>query len=243
MSTAPQLAIIPTAGPWVALTPEQIMERTGWSRATFYRRRPELVARPTADGHTEYFEPSIPAMTAQTQLAVIPAATQLGPLFANLPAVSSERVKLPDPQAQAQAEQRLAILQPVIDFPIDPERFSALSLPDGRRVTSLERMIEYAAANCKPPVSPRTLKRWLAAYRTQGPNALADRIRADKGHSRWFQQHREAAILAAYLFLNERQSITFVCEQIEREAAQLAIDELPSRETVRVFLSQEISPA
>jgi putative transposase len=37
--------------------------------------------------------------------------------------------------------------------------------------------------------------------------------------------------------------VTFVCEQIEREAAQLAIADLPSRETVRVFLSQEISPA
>ena len=52
-ATAPQLAIVRTAGPWIALTPEQVMERTGWSRRTYFRRRQELIARLGADGQTE----------------------------------------------------------------------------------------------------------------------------------------------------------------------------------------------
>lgn len=148
---------------------------------------------------------------------------------------------LPDPDSQAQAEQRLAILQPLIDYPENPARFARLTLPDGRLIKSLERLIEYVAIGTEQ--SPRTVKRWLARYRASGFAALADRIRADKGRSRWFEQNRDAAILAAYLYLNERQSVTFVCEQIERMAEALSISELPSRETVRIFLSQQISPA
>jgi hypothetical protein len=241
--SAPHLAIIPAGGPWIALTPEQVMERTGWSRRTFFRRKSELIFRATPEG-VEYFEPSLPKTPApQNQLALVASPVPPLPLFANLPPMPETRIVLPDPDAQAQAEQRLAILQPVLDFPANPDRYRRLQLEGGQPVTSLERMIEYAAeTNIQ---SPRTIKRWLARYRTGGFAALADRVRADKGQSRWFNRHREAAILAAYLHLNERQSVTFVCEQIERDQAQLAIEEgdLPSRETVRIFLSQQISPA
>lgn len=243
MSAAPSLAIVRTAGPWIALTPEQVMQRTGWSKRTFFRRRSELISRETADGQREYLEASIPAKPAPTQLALVSPATQLGPLFANLPAISSERILLPDPESQAQAEQRLTILQPILDYPENPARFASLALPDGRRVTSLEKMIEYQALGAG--ISARTLKRWLAAYRSSNFAALADRIRADKGRSRWFAQHPNTAMFAAYLYLVERMSVSYVCDQIDYEVAALGLEvgSLPSRETVRLFLSQSISPA
>jgi hypothetical protein len=240
MTPAPQLSLIPTAGLWVILTPEEVMERTGWSRATFFRRRAELISRATASGSVEYLESALPAKPAPHQLALVAPAQTL-PLFASLPP-SLERIVLPDPADQAQAEKRLAALEPLLNFPDNPSRYVSLQV-NGKPVTSLERMIEYTAA--AHGQSPRTIKRWLAQYRSGGFAALADRIRADKGQSRWFNCHREAQIFAAYLYLVERMSVTFVCEQIEYETAMLGLDkaDLPSRETVRVFLSQSISPA
>ena len=242
MIPAPQLSLIPSSGPWVILTTEEVMERTGWSRATFFRRRTELISRATASGTVEYLESALPSTNPSQIALVVPAAVTL-PLFANQPP-SLERVVLPDPADQAQADKRLAALEPLLDFPNNPDRYAALQV-NGKPVNSLERMIAYSAQ--AQDVSARTLKRWLARYRAQGFTmaSLADRIRADKGQSRWFNCHREAQIFAAYLYLVERMSVTFVCEQIEYETAMLGLDnaDLPSRETVRFFLSENISPA
>jgi putative transposase len=244
MTAAPQLAIVPAHARWIST--DAAIEHTGWTDRWLRAKAASgaIVSREggrASNGRPtrEYLEASLPPKPAP--LAIVPKTTQFGPLFASLP-FPSERIVLPDPESQAQAEQRLAILQPIIDYPADPARYTALTLPDGRNVTSLERMIEYVSIGAE--VSPRTLKRWLAAYRSSFA-ALADRVRADKGRSRWFERHQQAKMLAAYLYLVERQSVTFVCEQIERDAEQLGIEaaDLPSRETVRVFLSAEISPA
>ena len=252
--SAPQLAIIPDNGPWLALTIDEVVERTGWSLRTFYRRRAELITRTTADGCTEYLESSLPKAAAA--LAIVPAPVQLGPLFANLPA-PRPRTLLPDPKSEKQAAAREAALDPILEFIEDTGRFVSLSLSDGRPVTSLERMIEYAAAQANQ--SPRTVKRWLARYRAGGRPALADQVRADKGMSRFFESHRDAAILAAYLYLGDidrkdlrasekphrGQSVAFVCEQLRERAPSLSIEigDLPSKETVRVFLRDDLSPA
>ena len=183
-----------------------------------------------------------PNQASLANLTVAPTPGSLiGPLFANVPRAALDRIVLPDPEAQKQAQQRLDILAPVLDFSENPHRYARLQLSDGRFVTSAERMIEFAAAQFNQ--SPRTLKRWLARYRAAGFAALADRIRSDKNTSRWFERHHDARVFAAYLYLVERVSVTFVCEQLEYEAEMLGIDELPSRETVRVFLQQSISPA
>lgn len=248
MSAAPQLAIVPATAIW--LSTEQAVARTGWTDRWLRAKASagSIVSREGAQAANgrptrEYLEASLPAKPAPTQLAVVPPATQLGPLFANLPAITSERIVLPDPESQAQAEQRLAILQPILDYPDNPARYAMLILPDGRSVTSLERMIEYVAIGAQ--VSPRTLKRWLAAYRSSNFTALADRIRADKGRSRWFAQYPNAAMFTAYLYLVERMSVSYVYDQLGYETATLGLDaeKLPSRETVRIFLSQAISPA
>jgi hypothetical protein len=251
MMPAPQLAIVRSSDQW--LTAEEAMRLTKWS-AFWLREQAKngrVVSRETetiaANGRPirEYLAASLPApeKLAESHLAlVVPPASLLGPLFANQSA-AVERIVLPDPDSQAQAEKRLSILEAIVRFPENPGRYAALKLADGRPITSIERLIEYIASTNSQ--STRTIKRWLATYRTGGFAGLADRVRADKGQSRWFNHHHQAAVLAAYLYLNERQSVTFVCEQIERDQAQLAIEggDLPSRETVRIFLSQQISPA
>jgi|GEM_PF-1004744 len=267
MTAAPQLAIVPASSDSRWITALEVMQRTGWSRRTFFRRKNLLIARPTGEvdsaGHavSVYFADSIPEPTPSTALAIVPPpAAALGPLFAAASAEPEARIVLSDPDAKAQAEERMALLSPIIDYAKDPERYSALEISRGRRVTSLERMIEYIAATSSPRVSPRTLKRWLARYRSQGgANALADRIRADKGHSRWFAQHHDVAAFAAWMYLGDidlrtvpagqmpqrPQSVADVYRRIRENAVTLGLshEDLPSRETVRAFLDREISPA
>ncbi len=252
MTAATALSLLPAPERW--LSTDEAMRLTGWS--AFWLREQAKLGKVTARDSVskspngrpmrEYLAATLPTpvQPAEHHLALVaPPVPPVGPLFANLPAIQEVRIMLPDAQAQKQAEQRLALLKPILEFPENPARFSALRLADGRQVTSVERMIEYVAAGTS--TTPRTIKRWLAAFRASGFAALADRVRADKGQSRWFNQHHQAAILAAYLHLNERQSVTFAYESIVRDREQLGLeeDDLPSKETVRIFLAQQISPA
>ncbi|MDR3723289.1 MAG: helix-turn-helix domain-containing protein [Terracidiphilus sp.] len=243
------LALVPRSTPqW--LTASQVMEIMGWSQRTFFRRQAELISREassrSANGRTtrEYLASSLPnAQEAQSHLTVAaPPVSQLGPLFAGIPMVSQDRVALTDPAAQQQADERYHILEPILDYPKNPGRYAQLRLADGRPVTSLERMIIYAAVNCQQ--SPRTIKRWLAQFRTGGFSALADRIRADKGVSRWATQsveHTELANLAAYAYLNEHLNKRMAWEIVECRARQLQVKP-PSYETIRTYL-EELPPA
>jgi len=156
--------------------------------------------------------------------------------FRSQPSAAPLRVALTDPDDQAQAEQRFHVLQLVLDFQTDPARFGLLQLPDGTPVTSHTRMIAYAAQTAG--VSERTLKYWLAQYRNGGLPALADKKRKDKNTSRFFDAHPSAAYLAAYLYLECRQSCRMAFEAIVRDRDILRIpeEELPSYETVRSWL-------
>ena len=198
--------------------------------------------------------PKTQAAPGSRPSARVVALAPLGPLFAGVPVTSSYPVVLQDPEAQKQAAERNAIIQPILDFAADPRPFLHFQLTDGRQVNSQERAIELVLAE-HHDLSRSTLMRWLRRYRTGGFAALTDRTRADKGQSRWFARNRKAALLAAYLYLGDvdergnlrgsRQSVAFIHEQLRLQAASLGLelDDLPTYETVRVFLSQEISPA
>jgi putative transposase len=154
-----------------------------------------------------------------------------------MPVAAPQRVLLPDPEAQQQAEQRLAVVNQVLDYQKDPQRFGRLQMKDGTRVTSVSRMVAYVAetsGNCE-----KTIWRWLELYKRGGVPALADRVRSDKGQSRFFKEHSKAALLVAYLFLDCRASAAVCHESIVREAAVLEIpaEDLPSVATVRRWLN------
>ncbi len=229
---------------WISA--EEVMRRARWTRAIFLARQAELVSRPCAprSGNDrelrEYLAPSIPP--ACLSLVSATPLSDIAPLFASAPE-ALDRAALPDTRCQAEADARYAILAPVFDFQRSPERFAHLRLKDGTPVTSLQRMLRFVAETSGKSLA--SIKRWVSAYRRGGYAALADRVRSDKGKSRWFDRHPDAALLAAYLYLNERQSVSFVVRQIAEMAQTLGLsgEELPSGETVRVFLGNEISPA
>lgn len=173
-------------------------------------------------------------------LALVPSPSTS--LFVGNPAVTSPQIVLPNPEDQKQASERLAVLQPLLDFGSDPRLFDALRLADGRKVDSQRRMVEWLAQQHK--VSSRTIWTWKKLYLDGGFPALADSARNDKGRSRWFEDHHDAAILAAFLYLDQRQSIAAVHEELCRSAEQLGLGaDRPSYETVRLFLGREISAA
>ena len=144
--------------------------------------------------------------------------------FVSSPRPAPERIHL-DPEASAQAEQRYSVIAPILE-------------PSHR--SRRERMEEAAAASGQ---SSRTVARWISRYQAGGFPALADSGRSDRGHSRFFARNRNAAILVAYLFLDQRMSVAFCHEQLARDAASLGLTETPSYGTVRAFLRDEISPA
>jgi putative transposase len=135
------------------------------------------------------------------------------------------RAALIDSADQEQAEERLAIIQPLLDFDADPHRF-AKSKSQLVRSICAERGIGRA-----------TLFRWQEAYREGGLPALADRQRSDKGRSRYFEANPRAAWVAAYLHLECRQSYRAVFEELSRRAGELELAELPHYDTVRSWLA------
>ncbi len=162
-------------------------------------------------------------------LAVLPFSPQVA---------RPQRVALSDPEALAQAQLRLRVIQPLLDYRAELPGARMLRMQDGTPVTSFSRMVQFTSESTG--VSPATLYKWLANFKEGGLPALADRQRADKGKSRFFQQYPKAAWLAAYLYLDERMSATVCHEAIVRDLQLLQIppEDAPSYETVRAWLSQ-----
>jgi transposase InsO family protein len=176
------------------------------------------------------------------------AASQVeGPLFASAAAPSSlapqTRIAL-TPEGERQAEERLAILQPLLDYIHNPggrARFAQLRLADGRRVTSSDLLAMYLAETHSQTglrISRATLWSWKKAYTEGGFNALAPKVRSDKGTSRWFAQNPDAAKLVASVYLKPYQTVQTAYNALLREHEMLGVSaaELPSYETVRSFL-------
>lgn len=243
---AAPLYALPSPQRW--LSQQETLALTGWSDRWLREKANagEVIFReadkiaPNGRRLREFLAASLPA-EARAKLAGEQQPTKSGlaaPLFASqVPSTTEQqRVALPNALAQAQAEERMQVLQPILNYASHPLRYQVLKLEDGRAVTSKSRMILYQAAAHK--VSERTIKLWLQWFREGGFPALADKQRSDKNTSRWFENHRKAAYLAAWLYLDCRQSFRMVHEAIaqDRELLDLADDELPSYETVRAWL-------
>ena len=149
------------------------------------------------------------------------------------------------PEEEAQARARYRIIEPLLTFEaeqraVDHDQFHldlGLVLPDGRKVTSPTRMVEYLSHTHS--LSQGSLWRWHRAFQKEGLVGLADRKRSDKDKSRFFEHHPKAATLAAYLYLEQRQSVRSAFEAIQRDCLSLGITpaELPSYWTVYRFLT------
>jgi putative transposase len=169
-------------------------------------------------------------VSAQPQLAILP--------FVPSSLARPRRVALTDPEMQAQAESRLQIISPLLDYNSQAPRLPFLRLKDGTPVTSFTRLVKYTSETSG--FSEGTIFNWLNAFREGGKPALADRQRRDKNTSRFFAAYPKAAWLAAYLYLDERASVRVAYEAIVRDLQLLQIppEDAPSYETVRSWLKQ-----
>jgi hypothetical protein len=253
MSTA--LALVPRhKDHW--LTAEEIIAATGWTDRWLREKesRGEIVSREStekaANGRFKklYLAASFPAEIREKLLGEQPQTFICGPLFKGVAAapIPERRILLPDPADQAQAEQRLATIRPILDYAADPNRWAAFRLANGTPVTSQTRLIRYIAETStrSNKVSERTLKIWLARFRAGGFAALADKTRADKDTFRWAKQsaqHRELAEIAAYAYLHEHLHKRMSWEIVKARAQQLGITP-PSYETVRAQLDNLPAP-
>ncbi len=246
---------------WLNL--DELMILTGWRRRTVQRKAKagELESRParecSANGRgREYSSLSLPANyqaelnRRAVALAVVPGSANRKTSCVQLvPFRREASVEIPrravTPSQEKQIAERLPVVLALIEYSNLKSRAEKeiWCRQNGRTLGSEARLIKELAQEkgCAPP----SIYRWKKNYLLSGRDGLCDQIRSDKGQSRWFAQHHDAAILAAHLYLNERMSISFVADQIRCEAPALGLSEsdLPSRETIRVFFKHEISPA
>src|SRR5690348_13980123 len=157
---AHQIYALPSPERW--LSAGEALEATGWTARWLNVKvstgevvwRETSVVAPNGRRVKEYLASSLPA-EARARLAGalspgramerVESATS--PLFASVERAALKRAALPNPADQAQAEERLAVIEPVLAFSGDPGRYSMLQLADGSPVTSKSRMISYQAAS------------------------------------------------------------------------------------------------
>jgi hypothetical protein len=155
----------------------------------------------------------------------------------------SERSLNPDGRTMATEDGRFDAIAPLVQlFDVKESRRFPHVLPDGTRTWTMTRAVAWCAEHDKR--STRTIWRKIHDFKDR-KNGLPERIgRSDKGHSRFFTWHNQAAIFAAYLHLALQPTTRGIHGAIVRNRELLGISaaQLPSYETVRVWL-RSVSPA
>jgi putative transposase len=169
---------------------------------------------------------------------------EVAPLFGGA-AAGSETASFAavlSPQALAQAQRRLDVIRPMLDFadPANRAKYFGLRLKDSREVKTLDLLVAYISETQLLDgklQSKATLWRWLGQYREGGLPALARKPRVDKNTSHFFNRFPGAAQLAAAEYYKPHSTVDRVHRHILRDQHLLHIPdaELPSYETVRRY--------
>ena len=245
------------------ITKAAVREATGWSERTIRWKvqTGALPSRAASDGQnttSKAREYALSSLPVDAQLKVLqqpllsgPACTALvlrsdpnqAGLFASLPEVSeSERLNF-SPRQNAQAVRRLEAVAPLVDFSSRSKRsrptFRTVS---GVAVRSMGSLAAYLADQHQ--VSVRTLWNWYAQYRRLGYAGLVDRVRSDKGKSRFLESHPAVRAYVENKYLGERLSMRLVYQALVRDLRSLeaACTRPPSYSAVRTYLQQLPKP-
>lgn len=243
-----------SVAPW--LTIDQFIAASGWSRAKLFRRQSDGTLEIRKDGRaTLYSSASLPEevlhklATPSESRKQLPRPAELtvapAPLFAKVDSTPGRRIVL-QPEQERQALERLKILQPLLDYCDDPrarERYSILRLANGHHVRNSEDMARYLSE--QHGVSRSSLWRWKGEYEKRGLEALARKVREDKGRAKWALRWPEAAKLVAAEYLRPYQTKRTAYAALVRDCGMYGIpeDELPSYASVCDYLATIPAPA
>ncbi len=237
---------------WLSLS--EVEKSTGWSSRTIFRKsasgdlRTRTTGKKSANGKPvpEYASSSLPSEVQLTLFqqrmsseALVIASKSPHPIKPKLPAPSEQDRVAISGEAKAQAETRLAIIGPMLDFVNNTNGHKPVyRTSSGMDIFTLTAVVEHIAS--VQQLSASTLWGWYDRYRKSGFAALADRQRSDNGLSRYFRQHENVAEFARNKFLNERLSVQLVHESIARNWDRLckSVEDVPpSYTTLRVYLN------
>src|SRR5450759_3801029 len=164
-------------------------------------------------------------------------------LFASLPEVAeTERLNFSARQ-NAQALKRLEALAPLTQFRSRSQRSRpTFRTVGGVAVRNMNSLVGYLAD--QHHVSTRTLWNWYAQYRKLGYAGLVDRVRSDKGKSRFLKAHPAVRAYLENKYLGERLSIRLVYQALLRDLRNLEPEctRPPSYSAVRSYLQQLPKP-
>ena len=246
---------------WLCI--QDVTELTGWhpqhvrrlAREGQLRHRPSEHAKTHGRGQREYALSSLP-VEAQLKFLKQPLlsgpdctalARRSGPnqsrLFASLPEVTEpERLSF-SPEQNTQALKRLEAIAPLVEFSSRSKRSRPTFRTNGGvAVRSMNSLAGYLADQHQ--VSARTLWNWYAKYRKLGYAGLVDRVRSDKGKSRFLEAHPHVRAFVENKYLGERLSIRLVYQALLRDLRSLEPEctRPPSYSAVRSYLQQLPKP-
>src|ERR1017187_1716719 len=246
---------------WITI--RVVTELTGWhpqhvrrlAREGQLQQRPSKQARNKRRVRREYALSSLPV---EAQLKFFKQPLLSGPdctalalrsdsnqsnLFASLPEVAeTERLNFSARQ-NAQALKRLEAIAPLVEFSSRSRRSRpTFRTMGGVAVRSMNSLAGYLAD--QHHVSPRTLWNWYAQYRKLGYPGLVDRVRSEKGKSRFLRAHPAVRAYLENKYLGERLSIRLVYQALRRDLRGLepAYTRPPSYSAVRSHLEQLPKP-
>jgi hypothetical protein len=243
--------------PWLRI--EELIKVTGWSTRSIRRKvaKKEMFQRDRKKGHgkdssvREYSTNNLsPAQQVKAEKMVESRnrprkvspiskdsnSTQLALFSSPSPSVSPIRIPV-KPAQNEQIEQvykSIEELAEILDLP-ESQRFPH-RMSDGTRVKNWSEAEAWCAK--QDGSNSKTIQRRKNRYKKEGKPGLLRAVRRDKNSSHYFEAHREAGLLAAYIFLECRQSCRAAFEAIVRQADLIKVspEDLPSYETVRAFL-------
>jgi hypothetical protein len=246
---------------WVTIG--EVTDLTGWhpqhvrrlAREGQLRHRLSKTVRSNGRVQREYALSSLPV---EAQLKFLkqpllsgPACTALAlrsdpnqsKLFASLPEVTEpERLNFSAKQ-NAQALKRLEAIAPLVEFSSRSQRSRpTFRTIGGVAVRSMNSLAGYLAD--QQQVSTGTLWNWYGQYRKLGYAGLVDRVRSDKGKSRFLKAHPAVRAFLENKYLGERLSIRLVYQALLRDLRNLEPGSTrpPSYSAVRSYLQQLPKP-
>lgn len=218
------------------LTIKDVTDLTGWhaqhvrrlAREGQLKHRLSKTVRSAGRPQREY---SLSSLPVEAQLKLLkqpllsgPACTALAlrsdpnqsSLFASLPEVTEpDRLNFSAEQ-NAQALKRLEAIAPLVEFSSRSRRSRpTFRTSGGVTVRSMNSLATYLAD--QHHVSTRTLWNWYAQYRKSGYAGLVDRVRSDKGKSRFLAAHPVVRAYVENKYLGERLSIRLVYQALLRD--------------------------